>query len=413
MQVLSCPNPKSCQNPTRQQQLHALQVAVIDMFSKQQHLQTLAGEFSAELPSQHRALTEHVASSSFSTQSSHHLTSQQSSSVNHISMMLTRILETARSLVADIEMSVPTSSSPSTPLAPLAPPQPPNMYLHPWANKSANAMLVDLFVASVELHLTAYSSAQCADGYKGQLCSQCISGYGSTGVATCRRCSSRSTNTVYYILAKLLTVILLALTMNSAISDADALQLEHEEGTMRADADTADALDVSAHRACTLNQNPQGSSTDNHLSSTQQYTVHPLIGSLSLEADHCLAVSHGPVDEHEHMHVAATASSTSALNNEDGRQACVTSPNPWPSVFLAADETPQTMKQAEEDTACDCDLSLEQQFEEDTKPDQRAAIRSHFYDYRDPILIDARKSLPIILRIFISYLQVGARYTSV
>lgn len=409
LQVISCPNPKSCQTPTRQQELQALQAAVIDKFFEQQRLQTSARDSPEYSPSQRRSLAGRSVSSSLFPQSSHHLSSHTSSTVQHLSEMLGRVLHNARSLVSDIDV-FPSPSTPSAPLAP--PPPPPNVYLHPWVNESTNAMLVDLFVASVAVHLATYSSAQCAEGYWGRLCSQCVSGYGSTGIATCRRCKSRSTNSVYYILAKLLTVILLALTMNASISDAEALQLEHEEAVFRSNAEEGDALDAPVHGLSTPDEVPQehGQATD--LSSRQPSSNNSARVGILVQGPHCLVSSVGLHQDLANLHVTAIAPPTCLLNSRTAKHVVPTMEVSCPSLVRAACATPLVAQQSKARSAIDSDVTaLEQQFEDDNELDKRAAVRRHFYDYQDPVLIDAQKTIPIILRIFISYLQVGTHKT--
>lgn len=62
-----------------------------------------------------------------------------------------------------------------------------------------------------------YSSSLCSPGYVGVLCGSCAPGYGSTGPATCRLCPNRVYNGVYYALAMVLTLVMLAWTIRSLL----------------------------------------------------------------------------------------------------------------------------------------------------------------------------------------------------
>lgn len=77
----------------------------------------------------------------------------------------------------------------------------------------------------------------------------CADGYGSTDIATCVLCPSRSVNTVYYILATLLTLVLLALAMHASIEEAEKLQREHEEEVERSEAEEREVEEAEEEEA--------------------------------------------------------------------------------------------------------------------------------------------------------------------
>eukprot|EP00198_Chlamydomonas_reinhardtii_P000966 XP_001690301.1 predicted protein [Chlamydomonas reinhardtii] len=74
--------------------------------------------------------------------------------------------------------------------------------------------------AAVSVLYSNYTAALCAPGYVGVLCGSCDVGYGSTGPATCRLCPSAAANAVYYTLAIMLTMVILAWTIRSLLTQS-------------------------------------------------------------------------------------------------------------------------------------------------------------------------------------------------
>ncbi|PNH06517.1 hypothetical protein TSOC_007159 [Tetrabaena socialis] len=65
-----------------------------------------------------------------------------------------------------------------------------------------------------------YSAAMCAEGYTGVLCGSCAAGFGSTGPAQCRACPPPAYNAAYYCLALGLTLVILAWTIRSLLTQS-------------------------------------------------------------------------------------------------------------------------------------------------------------------------------------------------
>ncbi|KAG2425786.1 hypothetical protein HXX76_013411 [Chlamydomonas incerta] len=77
-----------------------------------------------------------------------------------------------------------------------------------------------LLLQAVSVLYHNYTAAMCAPGYVGVLCGSCDVGYGSTGPATCRLCPSVAANAVYYTMAIMLTMVILAWTIRSLLTQS-------------------------------------------------------------------------------------------------------------------------------------------------------------------------------------------------
>ncbi|GIL55405.1 hypothetical protein Vafri_10963 [Volvox africanus] len=72
--------------------------------------------------------------------------------------------------------------------------------------------------ATVDM-LSDYMQNQCAPGYTGTLCGECMPGYGWRRIATCSKCPPQVLNNLYYALVTLLTLSLLAFTVYSSLKE--------------------------------------------------------------------------------------------------------------------------------------------------------------------------------------------------
>lgn len=232
VQVLSCPNPDSCSYASRQQALQQLQVDVRNAYYAHQRSQALSTELSADTVTasnvqRHRSLAsqEQIRSQSTSQDGTRGTSFPTVSSITPGSLV-GAYFSRMRSILA----------APAASLPPLLPPPPPSPFpstLPPTTSQPSSALFVHGFFTAAAVNLSTYADAQCAPGYTGRLCASCVHGYGSQGVATCKLCPSRSLNTLYYILATLLTLVLLAWTFQSAFSDVRSLKLELAEARKR------------------------------------------------------------------------------------------------------------------------------------------------------------------------------------
>lgn len=237
-QVLICPNPDSCSYASREQQLQQLQVDVRNAYYTQQRTQAIRAETLS--PGQrHRSLTmQEPLHPQTDTQDHTPCASDPSNSNITPATLIGSCFSRMRSI-----LTAPGALSP--PLLPPPPPSPPpTPRVSPTTSQPSSAglsaaqtLFIRGFFASSASNMSTYASAQCAPGYTGHLCALCSPGYGSQGIATCKRCPSRSLNTLYYILATLLTLVLLASTFQSAFSEARSLKMEQAEARKRAEED--------------------------------------------------------------------------------------------------------------------------------------------------------------------------------
>ncbi|GIL85173.1 hypothetical protein Vretifemale_13573, partial [Volvox reticuliferus] len=72
--------------------------------------------------------------------------------------------------------------------------------------------------ATVDM-LSDYMQNQCAPGYTGTLCGECMPGYGWRRIANCGKCPPLVLNNLYYALVTLLTLSLLAFTVYSSLKE--------------------------------------------------------------------------------------------------------------------------------------------------------------------------------------------------
>lgn len=206
---MACPNPKSCTYPSRQQKLQLLQVTVRNAYHGQQYLQVVGQQPQSNA---YRRLQEAPESSAFSRPTP-------------LSKMSDWLLHNARSLLGSPSVTIPSPINPS--LSATVPPPPQQSPPSP-SDSNTDAALLDAFYAATTANMTEYSSTLCAVGYTGRLCGVCATWFGSTDVATCRRCPSFAANTVYYILATMLTLTLLALSLHSALQQAEQMMAQND-----------------------------------------------------------------------------------------------------------------------------------------------------------------------------------------
>ncbi|GLC43402.1 hypothetical protein PLESTM_001469600 [Pleodorina starrii] len=83
-------------------------------------------------------------------------------------------------------------------------------------NDSLGAVLILNATASL---LPEYLQSQCAPGYTGTLCGECLPGYGWRGIAVCSKCHPRVLNNLYYVLVTLLMLLVLAFTVYSSLKE--------------------------------------------------------------------------------------------------------------------------------------------------------------------------------------------------
>ncbi|KAG2429161.1 hypothetical protein HYH02_014096 [Chlamydomonas schloesseri] len=62
--------------------------------------------------------------------------------------------------------------------------------------------------------LALWRQVQCSEGYTGNVCGGCLSGYGITGDATCSKCPNKSLNTLYFFLVSLINVFMIMITVS-------------------------------------------------------------------------------------------------------------------------------------------------------------------------------------------------------
>ncbi|MEW5320181.1 MAG: hypothetical protein WDW38_011274 [Sanguina aurantia] len=208
-QVMACPNPKSCTYPSRQQKLQLLQVTVRNAYHGQQYLQVVGQQPQSNA---YRRLQEATEPAAFSRPTP-------------LSRMSDWLLHNARSLLGSPSA---TPSSPNNPPSGGTAPPPSQQSSPSPSDSHTDAALLDAFYAATTANMTEYSSTLCAVGYKGRLCGVCATRFGSTDVATCRRCPTFAANTVYYILATMLTLTLLALSLHSALQQAEQMMAEND-----------------------------------------------------------------------------------------------------------------------------------------------------------------------------------------
>ncbi|MEW5307022.1 MAG: hypothetical protein WDW36_009443 [Sanguina aurantia] len=210
-QVLSCPNSASCTFPTRQSQLQRLQVAARATYQQLQR-QRADDPPAPTSPSQ-----------------PHHLRSLLAG-------------HTQPSGTAAADPSLPHPASPDPAAGPLA-------TLYAWVTRSPRTLLDSTgaptapapphaddsalqasFLAAINVTLGSYAAQQCSPGYTGLLCGSCSEGYGSQGIASCSRCPAAALNTLYYILATLVTIVTLGYTFYSSVANNKGAVGEEEEG---------------------------------------------------------------------------------------------------------------------------------------------------------------------------------------
>ncbi|MEW5320161.1 MAG: hypothetical protein WDW38_011256 [Sanguina aurantia] len=235
-QVMACPNPASCTFAARQQRLQQLQVSVRNAYRQQQYLNAVgqAPQAPPSHPHRRRALSEQPASGQPHAQprDTQHTPHTITTPLSPLALLIQSVAfqQSSRTLLqsAPPPSPLPPSPGPATPTGPPPPPQQtPALVATP--SQSADALFLDVLFTSIALEVSEYSSAQCAAGYTGRLCASCASGYGSIDIATCVVCPSRAVNTLYYVLATLLTLVLLAFAMHASIQEAVKLQTEHFE----------------------------------------------------------------------------------------------------------------------------------------------------------------------------------------
>ncbi|GLI60546.1 hypothetical protein VaNZ11_002702 [Volvox africanus] len=83
---------------------------------------------------------------------------------------------------------------------------------------SDDAYVLLVLNATVDM-LSDYLQNQCAPGYTGTLCGECMRGYGWRRIATCNKCPPLVLNNLYYALVTLLTLSLLAFTVHSSLKE--------------------------------------------------------------------------------------------------------------------------------------------------------------------------------------------------
>lgn len=304
--------------------------------------------------------------------------------------------------------------------------------------------------------MTAYASTLCADGYKGRLCSECAPGYGATAIATCRKCPSFAKNTVFYILSTLLTLALLANAMHFSVQEAIKLQLEFDEAALEAhkaqeelakaeegehgeeeeeegrgegaveqQKEEAEGVKEEGKETRSLGQHAQQAQQRHVVNSMMQSDTpcnagdmngeglaNSMIAPTNLGSATPLRSSQKPPtpphtansmlrDRPTTLRVPKTASSMARPS------ATMQSPPPTANTMHREDVTLPTAPAPTSNTMVRGDPVLEpggvcMPLQEPTQNPQR----SHFYDHRDPILEDAQQALNVIIRIFVSYIQV-------
>ncbi|MEW5307023.1 MAG: hypothetical protein WDW36_009444 [Sanguina aurantia] len=221
-QVMACPNPASCTFAARQQRLQQLQVSVRNAYRQQQYLNAVGQ--APQAPPSHPPQAGVVGAASLRPAARTAARHAAHPSHHHHPSLAARAAHPS----APPPSPLPPSPGPATPTGPPPPPQQtPALVATP--SQSADALFLDVLFTSIALEVSEYSSAQCAAGYTGRLCASCASGYGSIDIATCVVCPSRAVNTLYYVLATLLTLVLLAFAMHASIQEAVKLQTEHFE----------------------------------------------------------------------------------------------------------------------------------------------------------------------------------------
>ncbi|PNW77025.1 hypothetical protein CHLRE_10g419200v5 [Chlamydomonas reinhardtii] len=115
------------------------------------------------------------------------------------------------------------------------------------ANFSGDAVDVSAYLARTAALQSAYTAAQCGEGYTGPLCGKCAPGYGWQDGGRCIKCPSAGVNTTYYVLTTLFTLLALFLVVR-----ADWLSLQahsHNKKSSKGQKDSANAGSSSLGRA--------------------------------------------------------------------------------------------------------------------------------------------------------------------
>lgn len=110
----------------------------------------------------------------------------------------------------------PPAGTPSsrTPPVPAAPPQPPGGFAGFGLPPAFNSSLMDLLA---EEDLERYRDSQCAEGFRGPLCTLCADGYGRLRALECSKCPERWKNNGYYAAIFIGNMLSLLFTVRATI----------------------------------------------------------------------------------------------------------------------------------------------------------------------------------------------------
>ncbi|MEW5316540.1 MAG: hypothetical protein WDW38_007908 [Sanguina aurantia] len=419
-QVMPCPKASSCSFPTRQQQLQQLQVTVRNAYHKQQYIQAVGQLPLSNAYHHHRALTQQL--SSVEELPDTPSTKLAFWSPTSIARLVTR---TTRALM-DKTSSLPSPSGPNSPTRSSTPP--PQPLPSPTPEESGDAALMDAFFASVALDMDAYSDAQCAEGYKGRLCGVCADGYGSTDIATCVKCPTFALNTLYYLLATLLTLALLALAMHTSIKEAAKMQMEHDERIQAAqeleeqdeelDQQGGSVINTMRNSGGKANQRPSERSspvsavghlkmdtpTTNTMTSTGEPHAHH--SQASLEGLQPRQGDQEPAALHP-LSTTHTDESQPAVRGGEVQMPGAGAPF---NTLVAVDNgvSPSERHGVVDSGSVVSQIKANKMLHGDATAavDGERPVRSHFHDPRSPFLEDAQQAQAVVIRILLSYLQV-------
>ncbi|MEW5306597.1 MAG: hypothetical protein WDW36_009051 [Sanguina aurantia] len=294
--------------------------------------------------------------------------------------------------------------------------------------ESGDAALMDAFFASVALDMDAYSDAQCAEGYKGRLCGVCADGYGSTDIATCVKCPTFALNTLYYLLATLLTLALLALAMHTSIKEAAKMQMEHDERIQAAqeleeqdeelDQQGGSVINTMRNSGGKANQRPSERSspvsavghlkmdtpTTNTMTSTGEPHAHH--SQASLEGLQPRQGDQEPAALHP-LSTTHTDESQPAVRGGEVQMPGAGAPF---NTLVAVDNgvSPSERHGVVDSGSVVSQIKANKMLHGDATAavDGERPVRSHFHDPRSPFLEDAQQAQAVVIRILLSYLQV-------